>query len=396
MGDNKKLFHTHEQNFAELEALKSNSQMFQSNTNASLKNLETQVGKLALTLQNQNKNAFPSDTQKNPKDCMAVQLRSGKKMSSSRAKEKEKTNQKEEKATRGENGKSIAKRTTETDKQVQTEQPEKSCEQKQKEKVKAYTLAVPFPQRIQKESKKEQFSKFFEIFKNIEISIPFAKAINQMPNYAKFMKEILNKKNKITGEGILKLTATCSAVIQRSLPAKMNDAGSFTIPCSIGNYEFKKALCDSGANINLMPLSVVQRLSLGELAPTIIILQMADRSMAQPEGVLEDVLVKVGKFIFPVDFVVMKMEEDNQVPLLLGRPFLATGAALIDVQKGELTLRVGNEAVHFNLDKSLTQSNVDAKNCNVVDNNSPISFDLISNCNLQHSINENEMNFRYI
>ena len=176
----------------------------------------------------------------------------------------------------------------------------------------------------------------------------------------------------------------------------MKDPGSFTIPYSIGKYEFKKALCDLRASINLMPLLVVQRLCLGELTPTKITLQMADRSMAQPEGVLEDVLVKVGKFIFPVDFVVMKMEEDNQVSLLLGRPFLATGAASIDVQKGELTLRVGNEAVHFNLNKILTQSNVDAENCNAVDNSSPISFDLISDCNLQHSINENEMNFQYL
>ena len=203
-----------------------------------------------------------------------------------------------------------------------------------------------------------------------------------MPNYAKFRKEILNKKKKIVGEGIVNITSTCSTVIQSSLPAKMKDLGSFTIPCSIGNYEFKKALCDLGASINLMPLSMVQRLSLGELAPTTIMLQMADRSMAQPEGVLEDVLVKVGKFIFPVDFVVMKMVEDNQVPLLLRRPFLATRAALIDVQKGELTLRVGNEAVHFILDKSVTSSDVDAENCNAIDNSSPISFDLISDCNL--------------
>ena len=129
----------------------------------------------------------------------------------------------------------------------------------------------------------------------------------------------------------MSLTATCSAVIQQKLPAKMKDPGSFTIPCSIGNYEFKKALCDSSASINLMPLSVVQRLSLGELTPTSITLQMADRSMTQPKGVLEDVLVKVGKFIFPVDFVIMKIEEDTQFPLLLGRPFLATEAALIDV-----------------------------------------------------------------
>ena len=151
-----------------------------------------------------------------------------------------------------------------------------------------------------------------------------------MPNYAKFLKDILSKKKKIANEGVVSLTATYSVVIQKSLPVKMKDPGSFTIPCTIGKYEFKKALCDSGANINLMPLSVVQRLRLGELTPTTITLQMADRLMAQPKGVLEDVLVKVGKFIFPVDFVAMKMEEDTQVPLLLGRPFLATGAALID------------------------------------------------------------------
>ena len=177
--------------------------------------------------------------------------------------------------------------------------------------MQAYTPAIPFSQRLQKAKKEEQFSKFLEIFKKIEINIPFAKAINQMPNYEIFLKEILNKKKNIAEEGVVNLTATCNAVIQRSLPAKMKDPGSFTIPCSIGKYEFKKALCDSRASINLMPLSVVQRLSLGELTPTTIILQMADKSMAQPEGVLEDVLAKVGKFIFPVDFVVMKMEEDN-------------------------------------------------------------------------------------
>ena len=180
-----------------------------------------------------------------------------------------------------------------------------------------------------------------------------------MPNYAKFLKDILSKKKKIAEEGVVSVTATCNAVIQKILPAKMKDPGNFTIPCTIGKYELKKALCDSGASINLMPLSVVQRLSLRELTPIAITLQMANGSMAQPEGVLEDVLVKVIKFIFPVDFVVMKMEEDTQVPLLLGRPFLAIGAALIDVQKGELTLRVGNEVVHFNLNKSLTQSDID-------------------------------------
>ena len=176
----------------------------------------------------------------------------------------------------------------------------------------------------------------------------------------------------------------------------MNDPGSFTIPYSIGKYEFKKALCDSGASINLMPLSVVRRLNLGKLTPTAITLQIADRSMAQPEGILEDVLVKVGKFIFPMDFVIMQMEEDTQVPFSLGRPFLATGTALIDIQKGELTLRVRDEAVHFNINRSLEHHNVEADSCMAVRNNCLLNDELNSECIIQHSINEIEMNFQYL
>ena len=174
-----------------------------------------------------------------------------------------------------------------------------------------------------------------------------------MPQYAKSMKDILNKKRKLDEDGVISLSSNCSAIIQKNLPLKMQDLGNFTIPCTIGNYEFGRALCDSSASINLMPLSMVKRLSLGELTPTTMALQMVDRSMAQPEGILEDVLIKVGKFIFLVDFVVIDIEEDKQVPLLLSRPFLAIGAVLIDVRKGDLTLRVGEEEVHFNLNQSL-------------------------------------------
>ena len=155
---------------------------------------------------------------------------------------------------------------------MQIEQPGKNCEQKQKEKVQAYTPVVPFRQILQKEKKYEQFSKFLEMFKKIEINIPFVDDTTQMPNYAKFLKDILSKKKKIADEGVVSLIATCSAVIQKSLLVKMKDPGSFTIPCTIGKYEFKKALCESGASINFMPLSVVQRLSLGELTPTVITL----------------------------------------------------------------------------------------------------------------------------
>ena len=230
------------------------------------------------------------------------------------------------------------------------------------------------------------------MFKKIEVNIPFSEALTQMPHYAKIMKDILSRKRKIV-EGVVSLTTTYSAVIQRSLLEKMQDPSNFTIPCTIGNSEMGKALCDSGANINLMPLSVVKRLSLGELTPTAMTLQMLDKTLAQPEGILEDVLIKVGKFIFPVNFVVIDIEEEKQVPLLLGRPFLATGVALIDVKKGELTLRVRDEVVHFNLNHSLKQPEFDTIDCKIVETKVPIGYELINDCKIQSSMNEKEMNF---
>ena len=241
----------------------------------------------------------------------------------------------------------------------------------------------------------EQFARFLKTFQKLEISMPFTKVVTQMPLYAKFLKEILSKKKQFSEEGVVNLTATCSAVIQKKLPEKMKDPGSFTIPCTIGGFEIQKALCDSGASISLMPLSVARRLSLGELTPATVTLQMADRTMAKPEGVIEDVLVKVGNFVFPVDFIILDMEEDSQVPLLLGRPFLATGAALIDMQKGVLTLRVGEEAADFNLLQSLKNLDIDREDYKSVDDVYLNNSDCYHDCNAQLPINENEMNFQY-
>ena len=210
------------------------------------------------------------------------------------------------------------------------------------------------------------------------------------------MKDILSKKIRITEERIVSLTATCSAVIQKTLREKMQDPGSFTTPCKIRDADMEKALCDSRASINLMPLSVAQRLTLEKHTPTTITLQMADKTLAHPKGILEDVLIKVGKFIFLVDFVVINMEEDKQVSLLLGRPFLATGVVLIDVKKWELTLRVGDEAVHFNLNHSLKQSELSSADCEILETEILVSSKLAISCNFQNSMNENEMNFQYL
>ena len=219
------------------------------------------------------------------------------------------------------------------------------------------------------------------MFEKIEINIPFSEALTQMPHYEKFMKDLLRKKRKFTKEGIVSLNATYNVVIQKSIPEKRQDPGSFTIPCMIGNANMGKALCDSGASINLMPLPVDKRLSLGELTPTAMTLYMEDRTLAHPEGILEDVLIKVGKFIFPVDFIVINIEEDKQVPLLLGRPFLATGEALIDVKKGEPNLKVADEAVHFNLNNSLKQPELRSADCEFVKTKIPVSFELTTDCN---------------
>ena len=200
-----------------------------------------------------------------------------------------------------------------------------------------------------KEQQDKQFAKFLEVFKKLHINIPFVEALTQMPSYAKFMKEIISQKRKIRDDETVMLTEECSAILQNKLPPKLKDPGSFTIPCVIGDVYFNKALCDLGASINLMPLSIFRKLGIGEVKPTMVSLQLADRSIKHPRGIIEDVLVKVDKLIFPVDFIVLDMEEDREVPLILGRPFLATGRALIDVQEGKLELRVQDEKVTFNV-----------------------------------------------
>ncbi|PIN19344.1 DNA-directed DNA polymerase [Handroanthus impetiginosus] len=187
----------------------------------------------------------------------------------------------------------------------------------------------------------------------LHINIPFAKALEQMPSYVKFMKDILSKKRRLGDYETVALTEECSAIIQNKLPPKLKDPGSFTIPCTIGTHFSGRALCDLGASINLMPYSIYRTLGLGEAKSTSITLQLADRSLTYPKGVIEDILVKVHKFIFSADFVVLDMEADSEIPIIFGRPFLAIGRTLIDVQKGELTMRVQDQHITFNVFKAM-------------------------------------------
>ncbi|XP_075084972.1 uncharacterized protein LOC142168214 [Nicotiana tabacum] len=155
-----------------------------------------------------------------------------------------------------------------------------------------------------------------------------------MPGYAKMMKDLMSHKFDFQDLATVILTQTCSVVVTRPIAEKLSDPGTFTIPCTIGNYAFAMALCYLGASINLMPLTIYKMLGIGKVRPTSMLLQLADRTVKRPAGIIDDVLVQVGKFVFPADFVILDCQVDEEIPIILGRPFLATGRALIDYETG--------------------------------------------------------------
>ncbi|XP_058008190.1 uncharacterized protein LOC131182862 [Hevea brasiliensis] len=220
-----------------------------------------------------------------------------------------------------------------------------------------YKPPLPYPQRFQKAKQDKQFEKFLKVLKKLYINIPFTDAIFQMPSYAKFLKEILSNKKKLEDYETVALTEECNAILHNKLPPKLKDPGSFSISCHIGETSIEKALCDLGASVSLMPLSICEKLKVGDLKSTTISLQLADRSIKYPVGILENMPLKVGNFFILVDFVVLEME-DVRTPIILGRPFLATAGANIDVKNGKLKLKVGEEEIEFNLFQDSKESTV--------------------------------------
>ncbi|GJR29321.1 reverse transcriptase domain-containing protein [Tanacetum coccineum] len=227
------------------------------------------------------------------------------------------------------------------------------------------SVSLPYPSRRDNEKSRnqanEQIDKFYEIFKEMSFEISFTDALVLMPKFASTLRTLLGNKEKLTevartsNEPCLARTSMnehCSAVILNKLPRKLGDPGKFLIPCEFPGMDECLALADLGASINLMPFSVWEKLSLPDLTPTCMTLELADRSISKPMGIAKDISVKVGVFHFPADFVVVDFEPDPRVPLILGRCFLKTSRALIDVHKGELTLRIGSEAITYNLDQT--------------------------------------------
>nr|GFC45220.1 reverse transcriptase domain-containing protein [Tanacetum cinerariifolium] len=194
----------------------------------------------------------------------------------------------------------------------------------------------------------------------------FADALLLMPKFASTIKSLLANKDKLFELAKVLLNENCSAMLLKKLLKKLGDLGKFLIPCDFPRMNVCHALADLGASINLMPLSIWKKLSLPKLTSTRMTLELADRSITHPKGVSKDVFVKVGKFHFLTDFVVVDFEADPRVPLILGRSFLRIGRALIDVYGEEITLRVNDESITFNLDQVMRYSDNSVSRVNVI------------------------------
>nr|GFB27358.1 reverse transcriptase domain-containing protein [Tanacetum cinerariifolium] len=220
--------------------------------------------------------------------------------------------------------------------------------------------SIPYPSRRENEKRRdqanEQIEKFYEIFKEMSFEISFTDALILMPKFAYTLKALIENKEKLSEMARTTMNEHCLAAILNKLPRKLGDPGKFLIPCEFFGMDECLALADLGASINLMPFSVWKGLSLPELTPTCMTLELADRSVSKPIGIAKDVSFKVGVFHFPANFVVVDFEPDPRVPLILGRFFLKTSRALIDVYKGELKLRIGMEAITYNLDQTVRYS----------------------------------------
>ena len=222
-----------------------------------------------------------------------------------------------------------------------------------KEDSRKYSIPPPFPQALRGKKKTSQQAGILEVLRQVKVNIPLLDIIKQVSAYAKFLKDLCTIKKGLGIEKKAFLTEQVSAIIQSRNLVKYKDPGSPIISVNIGGNCIDKSLLDLGASVKLLPYSVYKQLGLGELKPTNITLSLADRSVKIPNGIVEDVLVKIDKFYYPVDFVVLDIEpiatEPTHVPIILGRPFLATTNAIINFQNGVMQLTFGNMTLELNI-----------------------------------------------
>ena len=345
-------------------SLEETLQQFMQNTSQELSVLKTQMSQLATVVGEREKGTFPSQPVPNPKGQLETRgtstsgprehiqaittLRSGRQIGTTGQ-----TPSEDEESDRSQP--MIAGEPNRTTSVVEPESHSTSDVPGQTvvPPVRNFIPAAPFPQRLQKPKKGNHFNEIMDVFKQVKINIPFLDAIQQIPSYAKFLKDLCTVKRGLNVHKKAFLCEQVSSILQHRTPPKYKDPGCPTISCVIGEHKIERALLDLGASVNLLPYSVYEQLGLGELKPTGVTLQLADRSIKIPRGIVEDVLIQVDKFFFPVDFIVLDTQPvinpDNHIPVILGRPFLATSNALINCRNGVMKLSFGNMSVELNV-----------------------------------------------
>ena len=313
----------------------------ESNLNQKIDNLQYSITKINKLLEVQERGRFPSQTVPNPKGIHEVGSSNNSGMDEVKA---------------------II--TLRSGKEVDQPMPKPVEESRQGEEMHSehillkedsmkYSMPPPFPQALRGKKKASQQAGILEVLRQVKVNIPLLDIIKQVPAYAKFLKDLCTIKKGLGIEKKAFLTEQVSAIIQSKNLVKYKDPGSPTISVNIGGNCIDKSLLDLGASVNLLPYYVYKQLGLGELKPTNITLSLADKSMKIPKGIVEDVLVKIDKFYYPVDFVVLDTEpianEPNHVPIILGRPFLATANAIINCRNGVMQLTFGNMTLELNI-----------------------------------------------
>ena len=311
--------------------------------NQKIDNLQSSITRLTNQQQVQEQGKFPSQTLPNPRGVHEIGSTSNP-------------------APRMDEVKAVV--TLRSGKQVDQPVPKPAKETREEEEVEPEHIFIkedsmkrsmppPFPHALRGKKKASEQAGILEVLRQVKVNIPLLDMIKQFPTYAKFLKDLCTVKK---GMGIHKkafMTEQVSSIIQCKTLVKYKDPGTPTISVNIGGTCIDKALLDLGASVNLLPYSVYKQLGLGELKPTNITLSLADRSVKIHKGIVEDVLVKVDKFYYPMDFVVLDMEPvaggTNQVPIILGRPFLATSNAIINCRNGVMQLTFGNMTLELNI-----------------------------------------------
>ncbi|GJX63207.1 reverse transcriptase domain-containing protein [Tanacetum coccineum] len=210
---------------------------------------------------------------------------------------------------------------------------------------------------------KARYAKFLDMIKEVRINVPLVDVLAGMPNYGKFFKDLVSNKSKMEQISVAFLTKECPSILQNKLPPKLGDPKSFLIPCKLTKSVEYLALADLGASINLMPYLLYTTISGTTLKPTRMSILLANHTYQHPMGVAENMLVQVGKFVFLVDFIILQMEEDDRVPLILGRPFLHTVDAIIRVNNKELKLGIREDKATFYIDKAMQHSYMNYYTC---------------------------------